>query len=67
MGRIHDSGLRKEIYLAVIQGFAARGELSRRLPGTQLGVTTDADVQSICRHAAGVAAFAYEAAKAARI
>lgn len=58
---------RREIFLAVIQGFAARGELSRRQPGTTIGVVTDADVQNICRHAAGVASFAYEATKAARI
>lgn len=58
--------LRREIFLAILQGLAARGEFSRRMPGSQLGVVTDADVQNLCRHAAGVASFAFEAAKEAR-
>lgn len=66
-GNSQQGQLRREIFVAIMNGFAARGELSRRVPGTQLGVTTDVDVMNICRHAAGVASFAAEAAKDARI
>lgn len=49
------------IFCAILQGFAARGDLSvGRLVG-------DAEVQKICRQAAGITQFALEAAKAARL
>lgn len=58
---------KKECFLAILNGMAARGDFSLRVAGSTGPLQGDESIRNAARHAAGIASYFHEAAKAAKI